>query len=491
MTGTGAPFGEAAGPTGDDQAGADRSGGDAAARGRGARWIPGSLGGRLLLGASLLVVIAIVAATLVGVSLLERFARGQIDTGLDARIIAVASGLTIAPDGAPVVLDGIATAPFERPGIGWYWQVSTDRGTVRSGTLRGATLIVPPDAPRPRRLFADRPWPTDLRGPEGEALIARGSDRVIDGAPARIIATAPRAALAGPLRGVSVVLVLAMAALGLLLLGTVVLGVRFGLRPLGQLSAEIAAIRAGQAARLSDAGRPAEVAPLVAELNTLLDENEAGIARARRNVANLAHGLKTPLTTLAITLAEPGRDPDGVLAPLVGTMDRQIRHHLGRARASALGGPGRARSDLDDRIRDLALVMGKVHADRGVAFAFAAPEGIEVACETQDLDELFGNLLDNAFAHARSKVRVTCRSEGRMAWIGIEDDGPGMSPAEIASVLGAGRRLDESKLGYGFGLSISSEIAELYGGAITLSAAALGGLRAEVTLPAAAPLPRT
>lgn len=360
--------------------------------------------------------------------------------------------------------------------------MTSRQGVVGSATLRGATLHVPPDAPRPRRILGDSPWPADLRGPKGEALIARVSDRTLDGRPVRIVATTPRAALTGPLRDM---LVVSMSVLGLLLLDTVVLGVRFGLSPLGQLRAEVAAVRAGRATRLATEGRPAEVAPLVAELNTLLSENAAGLERARGNVANLPHGLKTPLTTLAITRAEPGRDPDRMLSPLVGAMNRQIRHHLARARAAALGGPGRARTDLVERFLDLALVMGKVHVDRRIVFELKGPEEAFVACEAQDLDELFGDLLDNAFTHAEARVRVTCAPEGRTLRVEIDDDGPGMSAAEIASALAAGRRLDESRLGYGFGLSISSEIAEFHGGTITPSAGLFGGLRVSVTLPAA------
>ena len=223
----------------------------------------------------------------------------------------------------------------------------------------------------------------------------------------------------------------------------------------------------------------------MAELNRLLDANAAGLERARRTAGNLAHGLKTPLATLAVTLAEPGRDPDGVLAPLVVRMDRQIRHHLARARAAALGGPARARTDLVERLAELATVMGKVHAGRAVAFERAGIGRLPVACEAQDMDELFGNILDNAFAHARGRVRATVTRDGGTALVAIEDDGRGMSPDEIASVLAAGRRLDESTLGYGFGLSISGEIAELYGGGLELTAGSLGGLAVRVSLPAA------
>lgn len=449
-------------------------------------WPLKSLGGRLVAGASLLVVLAIMAAIFLGATILERFARGQIDTGLDARILAIASGLTIAPDGTPVVAESVTRATFDRPGPDWFWQVATDQGVARSSTLRGASFSDPPDLPRRHRLSPGEPWPADLKGPKDKALIARVSDQVVDGQPVRIITAVQRTALTGPLREMMAALTLSMAGLGLVLLGLVFLGVRVGLRPLHQLRTEVAAIRAGEAARLKTEERPSEVMPLVTELNTLLVENEVGLERARRNVSNLAHGLKTPLSTLSITLSEPGRDSEGVLAPLVRSMDRQIRHHLARARASALGGSGRARTDLEACLRDLAAILGKLHAERRIAFELICPAGLSVACEAQDLDELFGNLLDNAFAHARAQVRVTCRSAGRMVTVDIEDDGPGMTPAERDAVMVAGRRLDETKQGYGFGLSISAEIAGLYGGETALSAAGLGGLCATVSLPAAA-----
>jgi len=450
-----------------------------------AAWLPKSLGGRLLTGASLLVVLASAASIVVGATVLERFARGQIDTSLEARIAVLASGLSIAPDGTPIVDESASRTGSDRPGQDWFWQVSTPHGAARSATLQGTTLTPPADEPRKRRTGPEAPWPADLTGPGDKRLIARISDRVVNGETVRIITAVPQAALTGPLRDMLAVLILSMAGLGVLLLGMVVLGIRAGLRPLRQLQGEVAAIRTGVSARLATGGRPVEVMPLVTELNTLLDENEAGIARARRNVANLAHGLKTPLTTLGITLGEPGRDPDGVLAPLVGVMDRQIRHHLARARAAAIGGPGRARTDLAACLRVLAEVMGKLHAERSVAFDLVGPEPIFAACEAQDLDELFGNLLDNAFAHAGSRVRASCTVVGKMVRIDLEDDGQGMSPSEMDAVMVPGRRLDESRQGYGFGLSISAEIAELYGGEAVLSKARLGGLCISVTLPAA------
>lgn len=448
------------------------------------RWLPGSLGGRLLAGAVLLGALAIGAATLVDATLLYRFVRGQVDGRLDAQIVAVTTGLQLGPDGRPSVAPGVASQGFGGPGPGWYWQIETPGGVARSSGLGQDTLRIPDDLPRPPHRPGEDSWPADLMTAKGDRLVARISERVVAGRPVRVIATAPRAALVEPMRKMLLPLALSMATLAGLLLVAVVFGVRLGLAPLARLRREVAGIRAGEAERLPMEGRPLDVVPLVAELNTLLDENDAGLERARRNVANLAHGLKTPLATLAVTLAEPGRDPDRVLAPLVATMDRQIRHHLARARAAAIGGPGRLRTDVMERLRDLALVMGKLHGTRGVVVELDGPDMLTAACEAQDLDELFGNLLDNACTHARGRVRVRGAAAGRGVRIDVEDDGPGMSKAEMQSAVAPGNRLDESTLGYGFGLAISREIAELYGGGLALSRSELGGLRVRVTLPA-------
>jgi signal transduction histidine kinase len=166
-----------------------------------------------------------------------------------------------------------------------------------------------------------------------------------------IASTAPLHALAGPLREAMTPLIVTLVLLAAGLLAGVVLQVRLGLRPLTLLRAELTKVRTGRTERIVGP-QPSEVRPLVAELNTLLDQNAVNLERARRHVANLAHGLKTPLATLALALEEPGRDRDGRLRPLVTGMDRRIRHHLTRARAAALGGADRKRALLAPRIAD-------------------------------------------------------------------------------------------------------------------------------------------
>jgi signal transduction histidine kinase len=254
------------------------------------------------------------------------------------------------------------------------------------------------------------------------------------------------------------------------------------LRPLRRLRQALADVRTGRSERVPSR-QPQEIGPVVDELNALLDQNAANLERARRHVANLAHGLKTPLATLAVaTSADGPRDPI-VLQRLVAQMERRIRHHLGRARMAALSGPVRVQTQIASRLQDLGDVLGKIHSDRSISFSMNVPADFAVGCEPQDFDEMAGNLLDNAFMWARSSVIVSALSNA-MVHILVDDDGPGLALAQREEVLRPGKRLDEAPPGFGFGLSIVSELAELYGGSIALSEAPSGGVRAALELPA-------
>jgi signal transduction histidine kinase len=292
----------------------------------------------------------------------------------------------------------------------------------------------------------------------------------------------------GPLREAMTTLAISLAVLGLALVLAIIFQVRLGLRPLERLRRSVADVRAGRSDRVVSE-QPLEIQPLVSELNALLAQNAENLDRARRHVANLAHGLKTPLATLSIALSERGRDNAGELRPLVTLMERRIRHHLGRARAAALSGPVRTRTLIAPRLDDLGDVLGKIHTERHIALSIDVPRDLAVACEQQDFDEMAGNLMENAFKWARQHVAVRARihsdGEGVRVVLAIEDDGAGLRPDQMVQVLRPGERLDEAAPGFGFGLSITRELAELYGGAVELAASPSGGLRVLLTLPLA------
>ncbi len=419
---------------------------------------------------------------------LHRFIQGQIDQRLDNQIVFLASALRANPDGTLALTGSADGPPFDRPGHGSYWQITGPKNTLRARALGDERLDARPKGPPPRRKAdprRDRPVPADGPGPDGQALPFRVLTIPPDAGPATVIASAPRTAVLRPLREALTTLAISLGLLGMALIGAMFLQVRLGLRPLARLRSDLDRVRAGLADRLPE-DQPTEVAPLARDLNAMLAQNAANLERARRHVANLAHGLKTPLATLAVILADRERAASADSRALVDAMERRIRHHLTRARMAALGGPARARTDIIEALGGLVAVLGKVHADKRITSAIDVPHGLTVACERQDFDEIAGNVLENAFKRARGRVDVAARSAPeRTITLRVEDDGPGLSADEAVSALKPGQRVDETIPGFGFGLPIACELAELYGGSVAIKRAEIGGLRVILRLPAA------
>jgi signal transduction histidine kinase len=460
----------------------------------------GSLSRRLIVGAGVFITAGLVIAGIVIFYVLHHFVQGQIDQRLDSQILFLTSMLQINGDGS-VTLTGAADGPpFDRVRHGWYWQITGPKNVLRSRSLEGAELKVPdlggrpppPPPPPPPRASQDdrppslgeRPRHADGTGPDGQLLHFRIKNVTRGGAEVTITASAPRAAVLGPLRSAMTTLAISLALLAAALVASMLLQVRLGLRPLERLRRAVVEVRAGRAEAVPEE-QAREIEPLVSELNALLRQNAANLERARRHVANLAHGLKTPLATLAIALPKDGIRANE-LGTLVDTMERRIRHHLGRARMAALSGPVRAHTLLAPRVSDLGKVLCKVTAERAIQLGGAIPDGLAVACEPQDVDEMLGNLMENAFRWARSKVDVSAGMDGKgNVVVFVDDDGPGLKEPDVSKALQVGARLDESTPGFGFGLPITRELAELYGGSLDLACSPRGGLRVAVQLPLA------
>jgi signal transduction histidine kinase len=451
-----------------------------------------SLGRRLMIGAGVFITAALLVAAIMIAFVLHRFVQGQIDQRLDAQILFLSSMLDADGSGNLRLARSADGPPFNQRRHGWYWQVSGPKNVLRSRSLDGADLTPPqindgPPPPPPPRVAdnlpsGDSPAPADGMGPDGRELHFRILTVSTPAGPATIVASSPQEAVMGPLWEAMRTLALSLGVLGVALIGAMLMQVRLGLRPLERLRSAVAEVRSGLRDSVPEA-QPSEVQPLADELNALLAENAANLKRARKHVSNLAHGLKTPLATLAISLRKQTTNTEE-LHDLVSLMDRRIRHHLGRARLAALGGPLRARTVIASRVDDLALVLGKVNAQKEIAFVNTIPPGLAVACEQQDIDEMFGNVLENAFVWCRGKVAVSSREEGRSIVLFVDDDGPGLSQEQMSLAMQAGRRFDERSAGFGFGLSITSELAELYAGSLTLERSELGGLRVALRLPA-------
>lgn len=443
---------------------------------------PRSLSGRLLAISALTTIAALIVAAFGIGHVLERFVIHGLDQQLDAEVAMLNRALR-----ADATLDParIVDLPvFDDAGRGWGWQVETPRGRWAGGD---AIDIRPP----PRRLLEPTgrhgPAPMDTMPGEGvtdtgEAVHTRALTVPIAGGDAIIVAGGPRHLATAPLREAMAPLLGSLAILGLGLALATVVQLRFGLRPLRALQTAVADVRAGRARHVPE-GQPAELVPLAVELNALVDQNTAQLEHARRHVANLAHGLKTPLAALSVKLAEGDPDPNGDLRRMVADIDARVRHHLGRARTAAPGGRYRHRTMLAPAIGDLTRVLQGIYADRTLSLEIEVSSDIAVAADPQDVDEMVGNLLDNAWRHASQAVTIGAVAIGSNVELTIEDDGPGLSEQAIGEALLPGRRLDERGDGHGFGLPIAQELAELNGGGLTLAMSKSGGLRVGLILP--------
>lgn len=453
------------------------------------RLMPRSIAGRLLALSALTIAAALAFATISIGHVLERFVMRGFDQQLDAEAHMLAGA--VRPDGRLDMTRIVHLPAFQERGSGWGWRVESPAGTwvggdqvAPSSVLRPPPPGIPPlppgDAPA---LNAPRPG-DDIAG--GEPIHFRQLRIAINAGEAIVTASGPRRIALAPLREAMVPLLGSVALLGIALALATALSLRVGLRPLRNLQAMLAEVRAGRVRHIPS-DQPEEIAPLAAELNALIDQNAAQLEHARRHVANLAHGLKTPLAALGVRLAESGRDPDGSLAAMVQEIDGRIRHHLGRARAGTPGGGGRPRTRLLPAIEDLAAVMRGIHAERAIDIDVDVAASIHLAVDPQDLDEMLGNLLDNACRHTGTSIAISARARGSLAEIVVDDDGPGLSDAAAREALVPGRRLDERGDGHGFGLSITQELAELNGGTLGLGRSETkGGLRVVLTLPVSA-----
>ena len=264
--------------------------------------------------------------------------------------------------------------------------------------------------------------------------------------------------------------------------------VRRGLSPVGQLRERLAAVHAGREQRVSGS-YPAEIQPLVNDVNALLAHQEQVVQRAVAKAGDLAHGLKTPLALLVVeadrAAAAGHTEMAGALSQQIVRMRRQIDHHLAHARAAASGATPGVRTTVLDSADGLARTLQRIYASRTIRIDVAVPSDHAVRASREDLDEMLGNLLDNACKWGDTRVRVSSTVTDAAIAIDVEDDGSGLPAALREKVLQRGVRADEAAPGSGFGLAIVRDLAEVYGGRITLDDSPLGGLRARLQLPRA------
>ena len=453
---------------------------------------PNSLAFRLVAGAAVWTALGLLGG---GLALASIF-RDAIQRNFDNRLIVVWESLvTLAevPSEGDIVVPPLSDPRFGQTYSGWYWQISVgggdggDTGIVaRSRSLFDRTLSVDP------RVNPQTYTTWQEVGPEGQTLRVMAREVVLPGAgqPFYVVVAGDEAEVRSDVRRFNAILTWAFLALGLGLAIAMLIQVRFVVRPLKRVGKALAAIRNGKAERL-DGDFPSEIAPLAHELNALIEHNAEVIERSRTHVGNLAHALKTPLSVLA----NEAQGEEGMLATVVARQTRlmrdQIEHHLARARAAGSARVIGARTEVQSVLSDLVRTLGKIYRQKGLSIGCTCEAGLAFRGERQDLEEMVGNLLDNACKWARRKVTVAAqRLVGEHdapleLEIVIADDGLGLSDAERVAVLERGARLDETQPGSGLGLSIVKDLVRLYQGELMLSPAPAGGLAVRLRLPAA------
>lgn len=448
----------------------------------------GSLRARLLAGSLVWILAALTATGFVLVDLFREHVTERFEAELRIHLDQLTANVEFGADAVPRLRAELSDPRLRKPLSGLYWQIDregadAERGVLRSRSLWDTTLEVPPDGPRDGEVHVHV-----VAGPDRERLVMM--ERIVrleDGAavPLRLIVAADERGMTHPVREFVGLLVIALGVLAAGLVTAVMLQVSIGLAPLKRLSAQLAEIRDGRSRRLEGVF-PNEVQPLVDELNAVLSHDAEVVARARTQAGNLAHAIKTPLAVLG----NAAMREEGALARLVtdqvATAQRQVDYHLARARAAAATQVPGLRTALRPVVEGLVRVMQRVHVERKLRITIVAvPDEAAFRGEEQDLQEMLGNLIDNACKWARHAVGVSAVVRDGAVEIVIDDDGPGLPADARDAMFARGARADEEVPGAGLGLGIVRDLAQLYGGRIELGQAPAGGLRASLILPAA------
>ena len=380
----------------------------------------------------------------------------------------------------------------DRTYSGLYWQVSevtapytlTDQAHSRS--LYHSRLGMPKWALDTARRHTGDEIVYDAVGPSHEPLRVAAVYSTIHGRNFVFLAAEDRRPMDAVVTNFAIITTLALLALGGSSLIGIYFQVRIGLRPLFDLTEELANTQRGAQTRLTKI-YPAEIQPVATQINAFLDYSQDVVERQRTHVGNLAHALKTPLSVL---LTSAGNDP----APFNETVRRQaeamrgqVDHHLRRARAAARSQSMGERTPVEPVFDELAVMLEQVFQDKGVTIDWRAPDDLAFRGERADLQEIAGNLLENACIWCKHKVRINAEFDeaAHVLDVSIEDDGPGLAEERFDEMLKRGARLDESVPGTGLGLSIVDELVRAYGGTLKFARGQWGGLKVEVRLPGA------
>ncbi len=448
-----------------------------------------SIATRLFLSAAGWSTVLLLIAGIFLVTVYRRNSERAFDGRLGLYLSSLVADLAVGDDNQLNEPGRLGDPQFDLAQSGWYWQVTRlkpEPPQIRQSlSLSGVRLPWPSENLSDKHPASQRLYYID--GPDGRRL--RVLERIIDiGATGTFLIqiAATNEAVEEQIWNFKLALVITFMLLSLALVGTTALQVRYGLQPLRRLQGEVAQIRQGDAEKI-DGQFPQDLAPLAEELNLLIASNREVVDRARTQVGNLAHALKTPLSVITNEADREKTQFARKVREQTQVMRDQVTYYLDRARAAARSTVVGSVLDINEPLSALVRTFEKIYRDRKVRFQRKGPTNLRFRGEKQDFEEMAGNLLDNAGKWAKSRIVIETarqkKAEGEFLAIVIDDDGPGLPPELRQEALTRGRRLDETKPGSGLGLSIVNDLAATYGGELTLEDLPFGGLRVRLTLP--------
>lgn len=422
-------------------------------------------------------------------SLYRQTSERGFDSLLSAHLFNLIGSVGVSDSGTLTGGPDLGDLRFSEPESGWYWSVEpVSKGLV--GQLRSSSMTEPIASPSINEAPFNSEFQRHYRiaGINGEELEVFESEFVLDSQNriARFRVMGNRSELEDEISGFEWRLFSYLSLFGFGMIAINAIAILLGLQPLARVRNALAMVREGTAQRLT--GRfPAEIQPLANETNALIENNRRIVERSRTQVGNLAHSLKTPLAVMLNEGRALGGPKGQLIADHAAAMQQQIDHYLQRARVAAQRESVVYRTPVTPLLERMVRVMDKLSRDTGISLATPAAD-VVFAGEREDLEEVVGNLLENAMKWAHSAVKVSVETavpvgeEPPRFSILIEDDGPGIPEDKAREALQRGKRLDETKPGTGLGLAIVADLVKEYGGTLRLERSAMGGLKAVVEL---------
>ncbi|KUM24191.1 histidine kinase [Mesorhizobium loti] len=446
---------------------------------------PRSLTFRVIAFSTIWAIVTLVVIFTLITTLYRQASERGFDSLLSAHLFNLIGSVGISDNGALTGSPDLGDLRFSEPNSGWYWSVEPAsegvHGEIHSSSMT-TSILSPSVAEVPFNANFQRSYATE--GIKGEELEVFESEFVLDAKnrAARFRVMGNHSELEREIASFQRRLLTYLSLFGVGMIAINAIAILLGLQPLRRVRNALAMVREGTAQRL-DGRFPAEIEPLASETNALIENNKRIVERSRTQVGNLAHSLKTPLAVLINEGRALGGATGQLIAEQAASMQKQVDHYLQRARVAAQRDSVVFRTPVKPLAERMVRVLQKLNPQ--TKLTLSPPAEIVFAGEREDLEELLGNLLDNAMKWAKSAVAVSVAAVAGspgLFEIVIEDDGPGIPEDSAREVLKRGKRLDETKPGTGLGLAIVADLVNEYGGALALERSGMGGLRAVVRL---------